>query len=193
LQLKHGWTHLYSIPRIWNLKNGEIYQTPHPSLVKLRDSLKVFENVNVNSSSNLKLGRGHQIEIIVEISVLQSDKFGFYIGKNQKNDESTKLYFDLKKNQLVIDQTNSSKTESIEKRIEIGDLNLKNRKTIKIHLFIDGSVVEEFINDKEAFTTRIFPKFYDSDEVEVFSENGSILINKLDFWYLKSSNNLTDF
>ena len=59
-------------------------------------------------------------------------------------------------------------------------------------MFIDGSVVEGFINDKEAFTTRIFPKFNDSDEVEVF-ENGSILINKLDFWHLKSSNNLTDF
>ncbi len=193
LQLKHGWTHLYSIPRIWNLKNGEIYQTPHPSLIKLRDSLKVFENVNVNSSSNIKLGRGHQIEIIAEISPLQSDKFGFYIGKNQNNKEETKLYFDLKKNQLVIDQSNSSRTESIEKRIEIGDINLGNNKTFKVHLFIDGSVVEGFINDKEAFTTRIFPKFYDSDEVEVFSENGSILINKLEFWHLKSSNNLTDF
>lgn len=193
LQLKHGWTHLYSIPRVWNLKNGEIYQTPHPSLIKLRDSSKVFKNVNVNSSSNLKLGRGHQIEIVAEISPLQSDKFGFYIGKNQKNDESTKLCFDLKKNQLVIDQSNSSRTESIEKRVEIGDLNLKNRKTVKIHLFIDGSIVEGFINDKEAFTTRIFPKFNDSNEVELFSENGSVLINKLDFWHLKSSNNLTDF
>jgi beta-fructofuranosidase len=193
LQLKHGWTHLYSIPRIWNLKNGEIYQTPHPSLIKLRDSLKVFENVNVNSSSNLKLGHGHQIEIIAEISPLQSDKFGFYIGKNQNNKEETKLYFDLKRNQLVINQSNSSRTESIEKRIEVGELNLGNIKTFKIHLFIDGSVVEGFINDKEAFTTRIFPKFYDSDEVEVFSENSSILINKLDFWHLKSSNNLSGF
>ena len=25
------------------------------------------------------------------------------------------------------------------------------------------------------------------------SKNGSVLINKLDFWHLKSSNNLTDF
>ncbi|WP_164905457.1 GH32 C-terminal domain-containing protein [Flavobacterium sufflavum] len=193
LQLKHGWTHLFSIPRVWNLKNNEIYQTPHPSLIKLRDSLKVFENVNVNSSSNLKLGRGHQIEIMAEISPLQSEKFGFYIGKNQNNEEETKLSFDLKKNQLIIDQSNSSKIDLIEKRIEIGEINLKNRKTIKIHLFIDGSVVEGFINDKDAFTTRIFPKFANSNEIEIFLENGNILIKKLNFWKLKSSKNLTDF
>lgn len=193
LQLKHGWTHLYSIPRIWNLKEGTIYQTPHPALIKLRDSLRVFEKVYVNSSNNLQLGRGHQIEIIAEISPLQSDKFGFCIGKNNQNGETTKLYFDLKKNQLLIDQSSSSKTKLIPKRIEIGAINLKNSKTIKIHLFIDGSVIEGFINDKEAFTTRIFPKFFNSDAVEIFSENGTILVNKLEFWHLKSSNNLTDF
>jgi sucrose-6-phosphate hydrolase SacC (GH32 family) len=193
LQLKHGWTHLYSIPRIWNLKNGEIYQTPHPALEKLRDSLRSFKNTIVNSSENLKLGFGHQIEIVAEISPLDSKKFGFYIGKNQNNKEETKIYFDLKKNQLVIDLSNSSKNELVEKRIEIGDLNLKASKTIKIQLFIDGSVVEGFINDKEAFTTRIFPEFFNSDEVEVFSGDSSILINKLDFWKLKGSTNLTDF
>lgn len=193
LQIKHGWTHLYSIPRIWTLKNGEISQIPHPSLVKLRDSLNVFEKVNVKSSSNLKIGKGHQLEIIADISTSQSDKFGFYIGKNRNNNEETKIYFELQKNQLVIDQTNSSRTESIEKRIEIGDLNLGINKTIKIHLFIDGSVVEGFINNKEAFTTRIFPKYRNSNEVEVFSENGFIFINKLELWHLKSSNNLSDF
>ncbi|GEL09755.1 Sucrose-6-phosphate hydrolase SacC, GH32 family [Flavobacterium glycines] len=193
LHLKHGWAHLYSIPRVWNLKNGEIYQTPHPSLLRLRDSLKSFNEVMVNPSQNLKIGSGHQIEIVAEISALKSDKFGFYIGKNQNNKEETKLYFDLKKNQLVIDQSNSSKTDLIEKRIEIGDLNLKKDEPIKLQIFIDGSVVEGFINDKEAFTTRIFPKFVNSDAIEFFSENDSVLINKLDFWHLKSSNNVTDF
>ncbi|NDP27326.1 MAG: DUF4975 domain-containing protein [Flavobacterium sp.] len=193
LQLKHGWTHLYSIPRIWNLENGVIYQTPHPSLMKLRDSLKSIENIMVSSSKNLKLGSGHQIEIVTEILPLKSNKFGFYIGKNQNNKEETKLYFDLKKNQLVIDQSNSSETELMEKRIEIGELNLKRNETIKLQLFIDGSVVEGFINDKEAFTTRIFPKFYNSDEIEIFSEDGSIKIESLKLWNLKSSNSKTDF
>ena len=72
-------------------------------------------------------------------------------------------------------------------------MNLKNSKRIKIHLFIDGSVIEGFINDKEAFTTRIFPKYFNSNQVEFFSENESIVINKLNFWHLKASNNLTDF
>lgn len=193
LHLQHGWAHLYSIPRIWKLKNGEIYQTPHPALIKLRDSLKTFEKVSVNESANFIIGRGHQVEIIAEILPKQSSKFGFYIGKNQKNGEATKLCFDLKKNQLVIDQYKSSQTELVPKRIETGEMNLKNSKRIKIHLFIDGSVIEGFINDKEAFTTRIFPKCFNSNEVEFFSENESIVINKLNFWHLKASNNLTDF
>ncbi|MEL7124529.1 MAG: GH32 C-terminal domain-containing protein, partial [Bacteroidota bacterium] len=66
-------------------------------------------------------------------------------------------------------------------------------KPFKFQLFIDGSVIEGFINDQQAFTTRIFPSSEDSNEIEMFTKDGSLMVNQLDFWTLKSSNNQVDF
>jgi sucrose-6-phosphate hydrolase SacC (GH32 family) len=193
LQLRQGWTHLYSIPRVWNLINGEIHQTPHPALKELRENSEVFENQVISPGANLAIGKGHQMEIVATINPNTSDRFGFLLGKNEDNGEQTELLFDLKEGQLIIDQTNSSKEALLGKRIERGVLDLKNNDPIKIQLFIDGSVIEGFINDQMAFTTRIFPKFENSNEVEVFAENGALMVGKLEVWSLRSSNNLVDF
>lgn len=192
-QLKQGWTHLFSIPRIWDLKNGEIYQTPHPAMKKLRDSLFEIKQQKLLPFQNIKITEGHQVEVIVEINPKKSSKFGFIIGKNEANKEGTKIYLDFAKNELVVDQTNASQNELIEKRLEKGDITVNINEVLKIQLFIDGSVVEGFINDKSAFTTRIFPKFKNSNQLELFTEGSSVDVKVLKYWKLKSSDNITDF
>jgi sucrose-6-phosphate hydrolase SacC (GH32 family) len=193
LQLKQGWTHIFSLPRIWNLHQGEIYQTPHPALKKLRGSSIDFEAQEVRINENLKLTNGHQVEIQAEINVSNSERFGLIVGKSAENNEETRIYFDIKTDQLVIDKTKSSQTELIDNNIETGDISINPNEKLKFHVFIDGSVVEGFINDKEAFTTRIFPKHENSNEIELFVEGGEIEIEKLQVWRLKSSNNNTEF
>lgn len=192
-QLRQGWTHVFSIPRTWDLLEGQIHQAPHPAIQKLRNTLKKFENLTVSSSQNIKIGKGHQIEISAEITPKTANKFGFIIGKNEQNGEETKIYFDLETNQLIIDQSKTSKIELMDKKIEMGDFKLKKNETVKIQLFIDGSVVEGFINDKDAFTTRIFPKFENSNEIEIFCENGDAKIEEIKIWNLRNSKNQTDF
>lgn len=192
-QLKQGWTHLYSIPRTWNLIDGQIHQAPHPAIQKLRDTLKTFKSLSVSKDESIKIGKGHQMEIIAEITPQTATKFGFLIGKNVQNGEETKIYFDLETNQLIINQSKTSKIELMDKRLEVGDFKVRRNETIKLHLFIDGSVVEGFINDKEAFTTRIFPKFENSNEIEIFCEGGDVKIEEVKIWNLRSSKNKTDF
>jgi beta-fructofuranosidase len=192
-QLKQGWTHLYSIPRTWNLIDGQIHQAPHPAIQKLRDTLKTFKSLSMSSGQNIKIGKGHQIEIIAEITPTSANKFGFVIGKNEQNGEETKIYFDLETNQLIVDQSKTSKIQMMDKRVEVGDCKLKKKETVKIQLFIDGSVVEGFINDKDAFTTRIFPKFENSNEIEIFCEGGDATIEEVKIWNLRNSKNQTDF
>ena len=193
LQLRQGWTHLYSIPRTWKLVDGTIHQAPHPALEKLRDSLKAFENEKVGPDTHLRVGAGHQMEILTTIDPNTSRSFGFYIGKNQENGEETKILFDLQAKTLIIDQTNSSKEELLEPRFEKGTLPLEEAEPFKFHLFIDGSVIEGFINDQWAFTTRIFPKFRNSNEIEIFTDNGTLIVEDMKVWKLRPSNNLVDF
>lgn len=194
MQMKQGWTHLYSMPRTWNLVDGYIYQQPHPALKKLRSNKTTISQQNVESGNNLLVSAGkHQLEIIAKVIPEDCEKFGFIIGKNQENGEETKIYFDLEKDEMVVDLTKSSKNELVEKKIEKGQYKVNSGEEIEIRLFIDGSVIEGFINGKDAFTTRIFPKYKNSNEVEIFTEGGNLFVKELRVWDLKGCDNQTDF
>ena len=99
-QLRQGWTHLFSIPRTWELKNGEIYQQPHPNLKKLRETKQDFESTILKDNKHLLLSGGtHQLEINVELIPENCKKFGFIVGKNKDSSEFTKIYYDFNKQQ----------------------------------------------------------------------------------------------
>ena len=193
LQLRRGWTHLYSIPRVWELENGAIHQRPHPALQALRTSVKTLADKSVTPEANLPLAAGQQLEIVATLRPNTSSRFGLWLGKNEANGEATKLLFDLRQGELVIDHTTSSREEMIRKRVEKGTLDLSPTEPIELRLFIDGSVIEGFINDRLAFTTRIFPQFESSNQVEVFAEDGTLGVDRIEVWKLRSSDNMTAF
>ncbi|KOH45384.1 GH32 C-terminal domain-containing protein [Sunxiuqinia dokdonensis] len=194
MQMKQGWTHLYSIPRTWDLVNGKIYQKPHPAIQKLRKDQTSFPEQEIVPGQNLLVSTGkHQLEIIAKIVPQKASKFGFFIGKNEANGEETKVYFDLETNELLVDLTKSSNNKSIDRGIEKGEYELNPEKEVEIHLFIDGSVIEGFIDGKDGFTTRTFPNYGNSSEIEIFADGGSIILKDLKLWDIQSSDNQTDF
>lgn len=189
-----GWTHLYSIPRVWTLKNGIIYQRPHPALRRLRGKERQFPSQIIFPGKNRLLSSGqYQLEISADLIPGNCKKFGFIVGKNPDGSELTRIYYDFEKKELVVDQTKSSLRQHIPLRIRTGEYLLATNAKLNIHLFIDGSVVEGFINNKDAFTTRLFPKLKDSNHVEIYAEGGSLQLVKASVWQLKSSHNKTDF
>jgi len=191
---KQGWNHLYSIPRTWKLKDGEIYQQPHPSLEKLRMAEIAIKAQTIKPPNNLLLSSGtHQLEIKAELNTGSSKKFGFIIGKNKSGSEQTRIYYDFEKQEMVVDDTQSSKREHIPLNIRTGKYSLGPNSKVNLRVFIDGSVVEVFINGKDAFTTRLFPLSKESTDVELFAEGGDIELLKASVWRLKSSNNKTAF
>lgn len=189
-----GWTHLYSIPRTWKLQNGKILQQPHPALAKLRGLQRDIPAQQVDSTTNLLISEGkQQVEIEIEFLPGDATQFGLNIGKNADGSEGTRIYFDKAKEQLVIDQTKSSLRKFVPLQVRSGKYTVPQDAPLKLRLFIDGSVVEGFINDQDAFTTRLFPLSKNSDRVEVFAKGGKLRLTKITTWDLKSSNNQTAF
>jgi len=189
-----GWNHLYSIPRTWELENGTIYQKPHHVLEKLRMNEQSFKEQSIEPGNPLLLSSGiHQVEIKAAFNTANSRKFGFVIGKNKNTSEQTLIYYDAEKQEIIVDDSRSSKRSNIPLNIRKGSYSLPANSEVEWHMFIDGSVVEVFINGKDAFTTRLFPLFKESTDVELFSESGSISLNKAQVWELKPSNNKTVF
>lgn len=189
---QHGWTHLYSIPRVWNLRNGKIEQTPHPALQQLRDKAYKVQSV-VKEGAPLCVSKGkHQLELKLKIDPMNAERYGFTLNKNRDNLEYSQIYYDVKTNEIVIDQRKSSLKKDIPLQVRKDTYPLESGIPVDFHVFIDGSVIEVFINEKEAFTTRIFPLKEDSNEVEIFTYGGDIRVEGA-YWDLNPAKMETDF
>jgi beta-fructofuranosidase len=135
----------------------------------------------------------HQLEVEMEIALKDAKQFGFIIGKHPQQKELTKIFYDVERKQFSADQTRSSLNKNIPLETRSGDFLLNPNEKLTIRLFIDGSVVEVFINDEAAFTTRIFPLHKESNQVELFTEGGTAIAEKITVWEMRSANNKSDF
>ncbi len=189
----HGWTHLYSIPRVWKLRDGKIEQQPHPALKQLRDESHPITPTAVKENSPLLIHKGdQQLELKMTIQPGDAKRYGFLLHKNADHSEYSLIYYDCENQQIVVDQLNSSRKAEIPLHARKDKYVLTPGAPVDFHLFIDGSVVEVFINGQDAFTTRIFPLQQESNQVEVFTIGGDIHI-KGDVWKLQPASMLTDF
>lgn len=182
-----GWAHLYSMPRVWDLKDGKICQSPHPVMESLRGNRQTFSKQLLPKDDPLLVSDGgHQMEIDATFYPADASQFGFVLCKNPDDSEYTKIYYDAESKEFVIDQTHSSQREAIPLRTRKDSYALDISEPVNIHIFIDGSVVEGFINGEDAFTTRIFPLNEKSSQVVLFAD-GVCSEVAVDLWKLGSA------
>ena len=190
-QLKQGWTHLYSIPREWTLRNGKIVQKPLPDLTVLRDKCVKIQEGSLNGRQLLIAGN-LQVEVLVKLKLKNAQRVGLVLGKSQDNKEYTKVYCDIAAQKVIVDSRHSSANPDIPTDIRESAYTIDAEKEVTIHAFIDGSVAEVFLND-EAFTTRFFPAKESSNIIELFAEGGKAEITEASVWTLKPAKPVTDW
>ena len=196
-----GWAHLYSIPRVVTLRNGKMVQAPYPGLKALRQRHFTLEEQVI--SENIPMpDMGHQYEIEVRFRPGNATQFGLVFCKNPDGSEYTTLYFDRETGKLVFDKEKTSAAASalpLQMQVRPGQPVQNGQRApqqlcrvdednytvqgdeVTLRLFVDGSVVEGFINDEDAFTNRIYPSKAGSTLVEIFS-NGTDTRVSADIW-----------
>ena len=55
-------------------------------------------------------------------------------------------------------------------------------ESLKLHIFLDRSVMEVFANSRLCLTQRIYPTRADSLGVSIFARGGEVILNRLDIW-----------
>lgn len=189
-QYEQGWTHCFSLPRVWTLQGDTLLvQSPHPYLEKLKTSKTSFKSFKISPSGSGFLGNvnGTQLEIEAQISRQNAGQAGFVVGKSMNNKEFTKIYYDYDSARIVVDRTMSSEDSTLRGPVVSEKFLLANAKEINWKIFIDGSVLEVFINNASAFVSRIFPTGKDSNHVDLFAKGGAASAS-VTIWKLALSN-----
>lgn len=170
---RQGWAHMFSMPRIWTLKGDKICQQPHPIMQSLRTESIKYDS---NKDGRLLLEGSHQVELFLTFQYKDNASFGLTICKNAEGSEQSTLLFSPQTQELIVDQTRSSLLPYVPNAVRKDRYALPESGSLELHLFIDGSVVEGFINHEDGFTTRIFSAQSNSTQIEWVGDASNVQV-----------------
>jgi beta-fructofuranosidase len=178
-----GWAHLYSLPRELTVSaSGKLEQKPFGGLTAMRTTTTFTKEETINGNVSLSPVSGRQIELLGEFDI-SSGQCGFRFLKS--GDNQATLTYDADTRQLTLDLTAMA-------RIKNDETNYNGKYTIimteqlkKLHLFLDGSIADIFVNDTQAFSVRLFPTDANAVEAEVFTTTA--VPAKVSAWTLDAS------
>jgi sucrose-6-phosphate hydrolase SacC (GH32 family) len=133
------------------------------------------------------------MEIQAEFEPGISEAVGLTVRRAPDGKEQTSITYNRTSGQLLVEREHSSLSPDVDRRSQGGAFSLAADETLKLHVFLDASVIEIFVNDRACLTTRIYPSRSDSLGIGVFARGNNARLKALDAWEMRpiSSNRLT--
>lgn len=178
-EVQDGWAGQMTIPRELHVKDGKIFSTPVKELEKLRKWTPVtLENIVIDEATTFDGVAGEAYELVLNIDAARSKKFS--IALRASDIEQTVLTYNSS-GIFKFDRTNSGVPINFH---SVREIQIEPQDKLKLHIFIDRSSIEVFINDgAEVFSARIYPK-RTSQKIIFVPEDEVLAIDSLNYYKL---------
>lgn len=163
------------LPRELSLsEDGMLRIKPLRELESLRDEKKVVKDLTVKGDSIHLLDdiKGDTIELEVIISAPQAKEFGINLLCDEKGENGFPISTGTGAKTLTVDYVNPP-------------FELKPNEDLTLRIFIDKSMIEVFVNDRQA-TVAWHEYSPENLRVSLFSKGGDIVVKQLTAWKMKS-------
>lgn len=181
-----GWSGVQSIPRILDIKDGKLHMEPAKELETLRGRHKEYKNISVSETWQPEI-KGRAIEIIMEIENADASEFSIDVLSSADGEEKTSIIYNGSTKSFSVDRKKSSLSEVCHNTELKGNVEIDEDGILKLHIFIDHSVLEVFANYRESISTRVYPIKEDSENIRISVQNGNALnIKSFDIYEMNS-------
>ncbi len=169
-----GWNGCVSLPRVVTLgPDGHPRQAPAVELQKLRGKHVRLEGLTLNDQGRVLDGvRGDTLEILAKFEPGDAKSFGLDVRRSDDGKSAVTLRYDGRA--VNVAGTNVP--------LELAE----GEDTLDLHVFLDRSVMEVFINGGRRCVTRVVYPGAEDQGVRVFSQGGKTRIKSIDVWQIKS-------
>jgi beta-fructofuranosidase len=169
----HGWNGCLTMPRILTVgSDDQLRQEPAPELKQLRgEKSKSTEVALDNAAQVIEMVKGDTLEIIAEFERGDAKSFGLRVRRSNDGQRGTSISYDDNLLQVA--------------GAKVPFKLLPREKTLKLHVFLDKSVMEVFANNRACSTRVIYPGENDLG-VEAFATGGKARLRSLEAWPLRS-------
>jgi len=167
-----GWNGCMSLPRVLSIDGGRLIQTPLPELSRLRRRHIRYRNLALDGDAlPIPEARGKALEIAVELAPRGAANCGLRV--RCRDDGSGGVAIRYTPGSLDVAGT----------RVP---LQLASGDTLRLHLFLDHSVMELFIQDGTAAVTRVDYLPEEDIAVALIAGGGPATAISLDAWTINS-------
>lgn len=188
-QWASGWSGVLSLPRVLSLREDDTLQMESlPELKVLRGKHHQYKDLHITavSSSLLKDVEGDCLEIIAKFAPGDAKEFGLKVRCTPDGTEQTLIFYSYESRSLNVNRERSSLSPEVDRYEQGGPLELTAGRTLKLHIFLDKSVVEVFANGQVCLTSRIYPSRTNSLGIGLFARGGSVELKSMDIWEMDS-------
>lgn len=163
-----GWAGVQSLPRVLDLApGGGVAMKPLPELTALRGRRFSVQEL-----------RGDSLEILAEFP--RGKAAGLHVRMSPDRREQTTIAFDPAGGALTIDRRHASLNANTDRDIRNVPLDLPASEPLRLHVFLDRSLIEIYVNDRVCASTRVYPTRPDAVDVEVIGSPAAF-----DAWEMK--------
>lgn len=170
--VEKGWSHTFSLPREWHISdNNYLLQSPFEGLKSMRAS-----NVVTGDGAQTLAVDGRRFEVSATFTAPTTGKFGYNIFK--VGDKHVGVYYDMDTQKFYVDAANCDRllTDGWESVCPGGVFssalpeNINAGEDVNIHLYVDNSIIDVFINNKWASSVRVFATDPNATGAEIFAD-----------------------
>jgi beta-fructofuranosidase len=196
-----GWNQIMTLPRRLQLAgSGELRIEPAAEVESLRRGHRGLKNRTIRANTDTLLDgfSGNAIELIAEIDTNGSPMVELGVLRSPDSEECTRIQFyrnrgyksrkydrECADSLITIDSSHSSiLPDALSRAPETASVYLDQSERLRLRVFIDRSVVEVFVNDKQCVAMRVYPGREDSTGVSIRSQGRDIELISLDMWEL---------
>ncbi|HEX8040770.1 MAG TPA: glycoside hydrolase family 32 protein [Chryseosolibacter sp.] len=201
------WNQIMTLPRRLSLSGeDDIAQEPAGDIESLRYGRQEVKALKLpaNKEVVLKNIKGNAMELIAEIGAENVPALELNVLRSPKREEFTRIVFfrnrgfNAARQGLSTSNTHYSSLISIESSYSSLDADVNPRapetapillapdEPLKLRVFIDKSVVEVFVNGKQALAVRVYPSRDDSIGVSLRSQGKDSQLRSLVAYQMKS-------
>jgi beta-fructofuranosidase len=205
-----GWNQIMTLPRRLTLIGpDELGIEPAGDIESLRYNHQQVGPMDLPANKEIVLKNisGNAMEIIAEIDTSNAPMIEMNVLRSPNKEEFTRIVFyrergysqgrantpvqgqqpPVRNSTVVLETSNSSNLPAARSRPpEEAQVKLQPKETLKLRVFIDKSVVEVFVNGKQALAARVYPGRDDSIGISFRSQGVSTVLKSLDAWQLKN-------
>lgn len=198
-----GWDQIMTLPRRLTLiTKDEVGIEPAGNLASLRRDHQSVDPMRLPANQEVVLEniRGDAMEIIAEIDPRDAPMVEMNVLRSPNKEEFTRIAFYPERGYrnrgnrngprlslITVDSSYSSVCPDVLSRTpETGPVPIEPDELLQLHVFIDRSIVEVFLNGKQCIAVRVYPDHEESIGVSLRSQGRDAELRSLNSWQMEN-------